>query len=173
MDPSQWSVLLVTANKFEATLQTDVLRGAGVRRLKLYADSQTALAEAGGMDANIVIIAADAQPIAAFDWIRSLRRMHTSPARKSSVFVTSPALTASVVSQCRIGGANAAIGLPISNASLVNTVKKVLASQRPFIDCEVYVGPCRRAGIVVAGAGHKRRRSDDEGAGVQAESLSL
>ncbi|NJM35956.1 MAG: hypothetical protein HC850_16135 [Rhodomicrobium sp.] len=50
--------------------------------------------------------------------------------------------------------------MPISGGVIINTVKKVLARPRPFIDEAGYVGPCRRAGIVIAGVGSRRRRSD-------------
>lgn len=52
------------------------------------------------------------------------------------------------------------IGLPITSNSLINTITKVLARPRPFIETEIYTGPCGRAGIVTAGAGARRRKSD-------------
>ena len=42
------------------------------------------------------------------------------------------------------------------------TINKVLAKPRPFVDSDVYVGPCRRAGIVSAGTGKYRRKSDEQ-----------
>src|SRR6185312_15154144 len=49
----------------------------------------------------------------------------------------------------------------------------VLTQPREFIDAEGYVGPCRRAGIVTAGAPRKRRKADDGGATVdEADTLA-
>jgi hypothetical protein len=64
--------------------------------------------------------------------------------------------------ECRHAGANALIGKPLSAKVLTTTITKVLANPRPFIDAEGYVGPCRRAGIVTAGAPKKRRKVDSE-----------
>jgi hypothetical protein len=63
--------------------------------------------------------------------------------------------------ECRHAGANALIGKPISAKVLLATINKVLSKPREFIDAEGYVGPCRRAGIVTAGAPRKRRKADD------------
>src|SRR5262249_31646105 len=51
---------------------------------------------------------------------------------------------------------------PLSAKVLTATIHKVLTQPREFIDAEGYVGPCRRAGIVTAGAPRKRRKADDE-----------
>jgi len=162
MDVSAWNVALVTANKFEGKLQTDLLRGAGARRVAVIQDRRTALSEVGQLAANIIILAIEDNVAASLDWVRDLRRARRSAAQKANVFLTSPNLTMSLAEQCRRAGANAIIGLPISNATLLNTINKVLAKPRPFVDSDVYVGPCRRAGIVSAGTGKYRRKSDEQ-----------
>jgi CheY-like chemotaxis protein len=162
MDVSAWNVAIVTANKFEGKLQTDLLRGAGARRVSIVQDRGAALAEVGKLAANIIILAIEDNVTASLDWVRDLRRARRSPAQKANVFLTSPHLTMSLAEQCRRAGANAIIGLPISNATLLNTINKVLAKPRPFVDSDVYVGPCRRAGIVSAGTGKYRRKSDEQ-----------
>ncbi len=68
--------------------------------------------------------------------------------------------------ECRHAGCNALIGKPLSGKVLLNTINKVLSHPREFIDGDRYIGPCRRAGIVTAGAPTKRRKADqttDEG----------
>lgn len=73
------------------------------------------------------------------------------PLRKAPVFVISSTLTLALAESFRHAGANAIIGKPISTAAQLNTMRKVLANPRPFIEGANYVGPCRRAGIVTAG----------------------
>ena len=162
MHVSAWNVAIITANKFEAKLQADLLRGAGARRISVLQDRRVALSEVGLLEANIIILAIGDDVAASLDWVRDLRRARRSAAQKASVFLTSPHLTMSLAEQCRRAGANAIIGLPISNATLLNTINKVLAKPRPFVESDVYVGPCRRAGIVSAGTGKYRRKSDDQ-----------
>jgi CheY-like chemotaxis protein len=161
MNVGAWNVAIVTANRFEGKLQTDLLRGAGARRVAVIHDRKSALSEVGQLAANIIILAIDDDVSASLDWVRDLRRAKRSAAQKASVFLTSPHLTISLAEQCRRAGANAIIGLPISNATLLNTINKVLARPRPFVETDVYVGPCRRAGIVSAGTGKFRRKSDE------------
>src|SRR5690349_22466935 len=60
---------------------------------------------------------------------------------------------------------NAAIGMPVSNATMLTTIRKVIANPRPFVEEEGYIGPCRRAGIVSAGRGSGRRRTDTSARG--------
>jgi len=157
---ADWSVMLVTPSRFEGRLLLDVLRSAGVARTQLAADSEAAFGQLARDPANIVLIAHDATPIDALRWVRQLRRSKTCRARSAPVLVLTRSLTASVAEACRIAGANAVIGLPASGATLLTTIRKVLATPRPFVEDATYVGPCRRAGIVTAGAGSHRRRTD-------------
>lgn len=163
MDTKRWVVAVVTASRFDGGIVVDLLRGVGARA-QMFLDSEQALQSLDRLGANLVVIGVDAHPLNGEDWVRRLRRMSTSSARKAPCFVLTPKLTHAIVEICRHAGANAAIGMPVSGASLINTIKKVLAHPRPFIDCEVYAGPCRRAGILTAGAGSRRRKSDAQAA---------
>src|SRR5690242_16405305 len=121
MNTSAWAVAIVTANKFEGKLQADLVRGAGARRVTLIQDRDTALSDVGQFAANIIILAIDDDAAASLEWVRRLRRSSRSAAQKAAVFLTSRNLTMTLAEQCRRAGANAIIGLPISNATLLNT----------------------------------------------------
>jgi CheY-like chemotaxis protein len=152
--------MLVTPNRFEGKLIADLLRAAGAAPARIETDSEAALTSLGCLQPNILVTALDAAPVEGLAWVRALRRTKDPRTRTAVVFILARALTASVAEACRVAGANAVIGLPVSGATLINTVKKVLAKPRPFIEAAGYIGPCRRAGIVTAGAGSRRRRSD-------------
>lgn len=138
----------------------DLLRTAGAARCRLFTDSQSALAHLAHERANVVIGALDAAPLEGLAWTRTLRRDRECRSRTAPIFLLARSLTASVAEACRRAGANAVIGMPVSNATLLNTIKRVHARPRPFIEEAGYVGPCRRAGIVTAGAGSRRRQTD-------------
>jgi hypothetical protein len=74
--------------------------------------------------------------------------------------------------QCRHAGANALIGKPLSAKVLNATINKVLTHPRPFVEADGYVGPCRRAGIVTAGAPKKRRKADDQAESAETQTLA-
>jgi len=165
MQVSQWSVTIVSPNRFEAKLMHDLLRTAGARRVCTIGDSDEALRLLARDASNIVLIDLDAAPIPGLDFVRALRSNRTSRSRQALVFLLARKLTASLVEACRLSGANAAIGMPVSNATMLTTIRKVIANPRPFVEEEGYIGPCRRAGIVSAGRGSGRRRTDTSARG--------
>lgn len=100
-------------------------------------------------------------------WTRVYRRNQALPGRKQAIFITSGAFSL-MAEECRHVGANALIGKPISAKVLMATITR-RASE--FIDAQGYVGPCRRAGIVTAGAKPCKRRKADEFVTVDAKTL--
>lgn len=163
MDVKDWVVCLIEPNKFERQILVDLLRYAKVGRLSVmeYADEALEVLEA--YRANVIITSYELEDTNAADWTRKFRRSKDAANRKAAVFVTSAAFSRSMAEKCRHAGANALIGKPLSAGVLLNTITKVLTNPREFIDAENYVGPCRRAGIVTAGAPLHRRDSDTPG----------
>ncbi len=163
MNAKDWTVCLIEPNRFEAKIILDLLQNAGVDKVRVIEDAAEALELLELYNANIVLTAFDlggGQDAAA--WTKTFRRNRKLANRKASIFVTSGAFSRAMAEQCRHAGCNALIGKPISGKVLLATINKVLTNPRPFIDAEGYVGPCRRAGIVTAGAPKSRRKADAE-----------
>lgn len=154
-----WTVLVVEPNKFEGQIILDLLRNAGVEKVKVVMDQAAALDVLEVYNANVVIASFEMTPLDGAAWTRSYRRNRKLPGRKQAIFITSGAFSLAMAEECRHAGANALIGKPISAKVLTATIAKVLSKPREFIDAG-YVGPCRRAGIVTAGAPKKRRTAD-------------
>ena len=157
MEGRDWGGAIITANKLEEQIVSSVLRGAGAASIRVIRDNSTGFEAL--VDANMLILSENAAPLDCFEWVKSLRRFPFS-ARKLPVFMVSGALTLVLVEKCKNAGANAIIGQPVSAATILNVIKKVLNKPRPFIEADGYAGPCRRAGIAVAGAGAHRRKAD-------------
>lgn len=155
-----WVVCLVEPNKFEAQIMVDVLRAAGVDKVKTCPDSTAASDMLELYGANIIIASTEMGPLDGVAWTKQFRRSAHMRNRKAAIFMTSRAFSRTLAEDFRHAGANALIGKPISAKILIATINKVLANPRPFIDAAGYVGPCRRAGIVTAGAPKKRRKAD-------------
>ncbi|MGD9965571.1 MAG: response regulator [Hyphomonadaceae bacterium] len=172
MNQKAWTVCVVEPNKFEGQIIVDLLRNAGVDKVKLVADQAAAIELLEVYNANVVIAAFEMAPLDGAEWTRAYRRNHKLPGRKQAIFVTSGAFSLAVAEQCRHAGANALIGKPISAKVLIATISKVLSKPREFIDAEGYVGPCRRAGIVTAG-GPKARRKADAAGGARTTAMTL
>jgi CheY-like chemotaxis protein len=161
MNGSAWTVCVIEPNKFERQIIIDLLRNAGCEKIKAFADGEAALDVLEAYNANVVVAAFELAPADAASWTRGFRRNQRVLNRKAAIFITSGAFSRAMAEECRHAGANALIGKPLSAKVLTATITKVLANPRPFIDAEGYVGPCRRAGIVTAGAPKKRRKADD------------
>jgi len=172
MNIKDWTVCLIEPNKFEAEIILDLFRGAGVERFKHFTDSAAATQALELYPANIIVASLKSQPLDGVSWTKAFRRNHDMANRKAAIFLTSHAFSRAIAEECRHGGANALIGKPVSGATLLDTIKKVLANPRPFIDAPGYVGPCRRAGIVTAGAPKRRRKSDASKAAESAASAA-
>lgn len=161
MDLKSWTVLVIEPNKFESQIILDLLRNAGVEKVRVCNDQAAALDLLEVYSANVVIASFEMGPLDGAAWTRVYRRNQKLPGRKQAIFITSGAFSLAMAEQCRHAGANALIGKPISTKVLLATINKVLSKPREFIDAQGYVGPCRRAGIVTAGAPRKRRKADD------------
>lgn len=159
------SICVIEPNKFESQIIADLLRGARVERLKVFNGTAEAALALEHFPADIVIVAFELDGVDGAEWTRAFRRNKRVANRKAAVFLTSHAFSRAIAEECRHAGANALIGKPVSGKALLATIEKVLKRPRAFVDSEFegYVGPCRRAGIVTAGAA-KRRRADKEAA---------
>ncbi len=164
MNEKLWSVCVIEPNKYEAQIVQDMLYNAGVDKYRIFTDANLAMEALESFNANIVLATIELGKQDGAAWTRAFRRNHRVLNRKAAVFLLSGAFSRSLAETCRHAGANALIGKPISNKALLETIKKVLAAPREFIDAEGYVGPCRRAGIVTAGTGATKRRKADRAA---------
>lgn len=160
MNVKGWTVCLIEPNKFEGQIMLDLLRNAGVDRVRVCTDQDGAMETLEAYNANVVIASFEMAPMDGAAWTRAYRRNHKLIGRKQAIFITSGAFSRAMAEECRHAGANALIGKPISGKVLLATINKVLTQPREFIDAAGYVGPCRRAGIVTAGEPKKRRKVD-------------
>ena len=162
LNVKNWTVCIIEPNKFEGQIMLDILRNAGVDKVRVVADQAAAIDLLEVYNANVVIASFEMAPLDGAAWTRAYRRNRKLPGRKQAILITSGAFSRAMAEDCRHAGANALIGKPISSKVLTATINKVLTQPREFIDTETgYVGPCRRAGIVTAGAPKKRRQADD------------
>lgn len=173
MDVKTWNVCLIEPNKFERQIIVDILKNAGVENIKVFASQEDVFTVLARTSANVIIASYETTPLDGAAWTKAFRRSRALPCRKAAIFITSGAFSRTMAEDCRHAGANALIGKPLSAKVLLATINKVLTQPREFIDAEGYVGPCRRAGIVTAGAPRKRRKADDGSATVnEADTLA-
>ncbi|HYD85943.1 MAG TPA: response regulator [Vitreimonas sp.] len=173
MNVKTWTVCLIEPNKFEGQIILDLLRNAGVDRVRVFTNPDEAMDALKIYKANIIISSFELPVGDGAIWTRLFRRDRGLANRQAAVFITSGAFSRAMAEECRHAGCNALIGKPISGKVLLATINKVLGSPRPFIDAEGYVGPCRRAGIVTAGAPKRRRKADGTAGETKAPSADM
>lgn len=161
MKPSLWSVAILSSNKFLAKLQVDLFRNEGARPVVVISNPSVALKTVEDYRTNVIVVDLSETPDTNLQVVRDIRKSANNPSKEGFIFAVSSKMTLKLVEQCRNAGVNAAIGLPLSRASLINTVVKVIARPRAFIDVEGYHGPCRRAGIFSVNTEGERRRAGD------------
>jgi len=161
MDARDWTVAVIEPNKYEAQIELDFLRAAGVSKFRWFKNAAEASDALQFMRAQVVVAELDAFGADGLDWVKRFRRDPNLADRKASIFILARNADRALAERCRHAGVNALISKPVSASGLIATIKKVLATPREWVDAAGYVGPCRRSGIVTRGvSGAKRRNSD-------------
>src|SRR5262245_36792553 len=119
MQPREWTICIIEPNKLDVQIMVDMLRNAGVERIKIFHDSAAAMEAVELFAPNVIIAAHDAAPLDGVAWTKTFRRKHNAMNRKAPIFVTARALSKAVAEDCRHGGANAVIVKPLSSQSLI------------------------------------------------------
>ncbi|MDF1733827.1 MAG: response regulator [Minwuia sp.] len=101
------------------------------------------------------------------DFVKELRRTSNHPARYIPVLITCGHLTARDVGRCRDSGANLVLTKPVSVQALYERLAAIAHRPRPFVDHEVYAGPCRRFRAAGAPNQIERRMKNKTEAGME------
>ncbi len=163
MNVKNWTVCVVEPNKFEGADHCSICCAMpGVEKVRVVVDKPAATGSLRSLQRqrrHRVV------RNGAAGWRRLDRRLPPQPqaARPQGCdFHHVGRVLARMAEECRHAGANALIGKPISAKVLMATINKVLTPAARVHRCRAgYVGPCRRAGIVTAGAPKKRRKADE------------
>jgi DNA-binding response OmpR family regulator len=159
--PRTLSVLVVDTANFSRGMIAEILRGHDVTNISSArgaADAQEFLS-----DNSIDLIFLSWEPGDAFEalaFCRALRRGHNDRIRRLPVILVTSNLTRQMVIDGRDAGVDEFLAKPISPAALKQRLEMVIETPRPFVDCDVFVGPCRRRKNPADYYGEKRRAGD-------------
>src|SRR6185295_20130997 len=93
-------------------------------------------------------------------FVRALRRVGDDRIRRLPVVFITSGLTRQTVINGRDAGVDEFLAKPISPVALRQRLEMVIETPRPFIDCSVYLGPCRRRKNPADYYGARRRAGD-------------
>lgn len=159
--PRTLSVLVVDAANFSRGMIAEILRGhdvTNIRSARGAADAQDFLT-----DNTIDLVFLSWEPGDVFDalgFCRAMRRAPNDRLRRLPVIMVTSSLTRQMVIDGRDAGVDEFLAKPISPAALKQRLEMVIETPRPFVDCEVFIGPCRRRKNPADYYGEKRRAGD-------------
>lgn len=167
LKPRALSILVLDANNFTRNLISEILRNMNATNISLARDVTTA--ETALFERHIDLIILSWEKEDALDgmrFVRDLRRVKDDRMRRLPVLFVTSGLTKQLVIDARDAGVDEFLSKPIAPAALRQRLEMVVETPRPFVDCTVYVGPCRRRKNPADYHGTKRRageRSRDRG----------
>lgn len=161
LKPRSVSALVVDANSFSRGLIGEILRNLNVTTISSARDADMAAAFLVERTIDILLVSwEEGDPFDALAFVRQLRRMPDERiCRLPAVLVTS-GLTRQTVINGRDAGVDEFLAKPISPAALQQRLQMVVETPRPFVDCSVYLGPCRRRKNPADYYGAKRRAGE-------------
>lgn len=165
LKPRTLNVLVLDANSFSRGLIGEILRSLDVTNVFVARDEMSAMHHLYEQAIDVILISSDeGDSIDALGAIRNLRRLADNRLRRVPVVLVTAGLTRQLVINGRDAGADEFLAKPISPVAMRQRLEMVVETPRPFIDCSVYVGPCRRRKNPADYHGAKRRtgeRSDE------------
>ncbi len=161
LKPRTLSVLVADANNFSRTLIGEILRSLNVSNISSARNEE--MARTFLIDRPIDVILLSWEESDAFDglkFVRDLRKVEDERIRRLPVVLITAGLTRQMVINGRDAGVDEFLAKPISPLAMRQRLEMVVETPRPFVDCSVYLGPCRRRKNPADYYGAKRRAGE-------------
>jgi DNA-binding response OmpR family regulator len=152
---------VLDSSNFSRGLIADILRGLDVGQIAGARDAlqANALLMSGAFDL-VVVSREDADPLDGLGFVRAMRRLHDDRLRRLPVIFITSGLTRQLVISGRDAGVDEFLARPISPVAMRQRLEMVVETPRPFVDCAVFIGPCRRRKNPADYHGELRRSGD-------------
>jgi CheY-like chemotaxis protein len=161
LKPRTLSVLVADANNFSRGLIAEILRSLNVANISSARTEEMATNFLIDRPIDVVLLSWEESDV--FDglgFVRGLRRMEDDRIRRLPVVLITAGLTRQMVINGRDAGVDEFLAKPISPLAMRQRLEMVLETPRPFVDCSVYLGPCRRRKNPADYYGAKRRAGE-------------
>ena len=155
--------LIADADTHTRNLLAEVLRSAGYFMITQARDGYELLERTVELTPRIVITTSRLPGLSGLDYTRLIRAGHKEVPRESSIIVMTDTPTKVFLDAAQQAGVDEMLARPFSSKSVIVRVQSVLERPREFIDCAVYVGPCRRRRMLEDYNGPLRRFVDPIG----------
>ncbi len=161
LKPHALSLLVIDANAFTRGLITDILRNFDATDIHAAKDVASAETTVREKPIDVIIMSWEKEDgLDGMRFVRNLRRVKDDRIRRLPVLFVTSGLTKQLVIDARDAGVDEFLSKPIAPAAVRQRLEMVIETPRPFVDCAVYIGPCRRRKNPADYHGAKRRAGD-------------
>lgn len=161
LKPRTISVMVVDSNNFTRGLIGEILRSLNISNISFARNEDVARTNLIERTIDVVLVSwEEADTLDAQKFVRELRRRDDERLRRLPVVLITSGLTRQLVISGRDAGVDEFLARPISPLALRQRLEMVVETPRPFIDCSVYLGPCRRRKNPADYHGARRRQGE-------------
>ena len=155
------TVLLIEPNQHGLEILCQIFAGFGVRSPIKAADAEEAMAVVKKTELDLIVCEAQLEGMDGYDFISWLRRSKIDQNAFTASIIISGHTQMSKVQKARDCGANFIVAKPLTPKVMIDRVIWVARENRPFIECDSYLGPDRRFHSIGPPPNTEGRRADD------------
>ncbi len=154
-------VLILDTNNFTRGLIADILRGQNVTNIFCAHDGGEAMRTLRENPIDLIFLSwEENEDFDGLKFVRSLRQRPDNHLRRLPVVLVTSKLTRQLVIGGRDAGVDEFLAKPLAPAAVLQRLQMTIETPRPFVDCDAYLGPCRRRKNPADYYGAKRRAGD-------------
>lgn len=157
---SQISALVVDADDYATGILAQIFRGFGLVRHTIVADGESGTKSFQNGHFDLVICEYVLPDMPGADFVRWIRRLPDTRSRTIPVILLTGYTQFSNVAAARDCGANIVVKKPIAPNVLFDHIAWSAEGERPFVQTDTYIGPCRRFKCTGPPNGIGRRSTD-------------
>ncbi|MEW5729570.1 MAG: cyclic nucleotide-binding domain-containing protein [Pseudomonadota bacterium] len=144
IDLAPLTVLIIDDSRYARSFLKSALHSFGIRQILEAGSGPDGIHMLAEHKVDLVLVDYDMDPMNGIDFTRFLRSGELPGCRELPVIMISGMAEMEKVVEARNGGVSEFLAKPVSAESLFRRIRNALVNPRPFVDCESYVGPCRR-----------------------------
>ena len=143
-DFSALNVLIIDDSDHMLTIVRRLLGSMRVGSARLAADAAEAFEMIKVEVPDLIIVDWNMIPLDGTDFIRLVRRDESGPCSDTPILLLTAHTEPHRVRAARDAGVNHVLAKPVSFKTLYRAIATIIEDERPFVRCDVYVGPDRR-----------------------------
>lgn len=161
LKPRTLQVLVIDANNFSRGLIGEILRSLNVTNITSARSEEMAASYLLERPTDVILLSwEEGDALDGLSFVRKLRKHEDDQLRRLPVVLITAGLTRQMVIQGRDAGVDEFLAKPIAPNAMRQRLEMVVETPRPFVDCNVYLGPCRRRKNPADYYGAKRRAGE-------------